>query len=732
MVTLLLAALTLTPPQQADTATFRDAVTAELYARARVRHIRQDSLVHDYRATVRTRLEATAGRSRFARQTTLLTHESVADIAWQRPNDLQVAVRGARAVAPVIRIIEGFGGDVESGAERELRRQMVMDRPWFIPRALGDSIRLMGVPEHAALHPLADEAIHAYRFAITDSVEVVVPERRIRTYKVRVEPKEIGSALVAGDMWIDATSGDVVRFGMVFLGDYLWETPGGETAADSAKAREDNRQAERFLSVEAMVEYALIDQQYWMPYRQVLAITAEVPWFVNLSMPAMAVTTFSDYRINGNPALVFATDDALFAEAEDSAAVRVRTADGRGFESDPTTNNDSLRIERGYLRFGEWSQGRWEMAVPPGDSLEAFEWEATLQLVEDREEAEHVRSVFAELAALEEDLPPEWVGKKRVQIAVEQAADIVRFNRVQGLSLGGGVQFRAGPRYTTVLLKGRFGLSDLRPTGSAIVRHDGPTGRLDLTGFHTMREVEPWTAGQGIGNSLNALFVGNDDADYYLASGGALSFTWNYGLLRNAEVRLGYQHQGSVEVATSSAIAGIWGDGTFPPNPAITDGGFFHAMLRKKDRLGFVQIDPGVEVLAGASGTGVRAWASVGVPFTVLGRGGRFQARAALARGDSLQQLAVRLGGPQTVRGYDYGTRVSRELWSAQLDLALVRSRLIAPVVFVDVGDTFTADPLVGTGLGLSLLNGLIRFNLSKGVRPETDLRFDLLFRAPR
>ena len=168
MVSFLLAGLLLATPQQADTATFRDAATAELYARARVRHIRQDSLVSDYRATVRTRLEATAGRSRFARQTTLLAHESIADVAWQRPNDLQVQVRGARAAAPVIRMIEGFGGEVESDAERELRRQMVMDRPWFIPRALGDSIRLMGVPEHAALHPLADEAVDHYRFAITD------------------------------------------------------------------------------------------------------------------------------------------------------------------------------------------------------------------------------------------------------------------------------------------------------------------------------------------------------------------------------------------------------------------------------------------------------------------------------------------------------------------------------------------------------------------------------------
>ena len=59
--------------------------------------------------------------------------------------------------------------------------------------------------------------------------------------------------------------------------------------------------------------------------------------------------------------------------------------------------------------------------------------------------------------------------------------------------------------------------------------------------------------------------------------------------------------EASVDVETSSIIADLWGDGTFPPNPPIADGGFFHGVLRKKDRVGFVTIDPGIEVLDAAS-----------------------------------------------------------------------------------------------------------------------------------
>ncbi|MGD8726709.1 MAG: hypothetical protein PVH40_03640, partial [Gemmatimonadales bacterium] len=251
MVQVLLAGLLLFTPQQSDTATFRDAATAELYARARVRHIAQDTLVRDYRATVRTRMDASAGRSRFARQTALFAHEVAADVGWQAPNDLRVRVRGTRARLPVIQMLQGFGADVETDAEDELRRELVWDRPWFMPRALGDSIRVMGVPDHAALHPMADGATDYYRYAITDSVRLVTQSRTIRALKMRVEPKEYGPALVAGDLWLDAETADIVQFGMVFLGDYLWESPDGETPEDSARARDESDQANRFLSVEA-------------------------------------------------------------------------------------------------------------------------------------------------------------------------------------------------------------------------------------------------------------------------------------------------------------------------------------------------------------------------------------------------------------------------------------------------------------------------------------------------
>lgn len=57
---------------------------------------------------------------------------------------------------------------------------------------------------------------------------------------------------------------------------------------------------------------------------------------------------------------------------------------------------------------------------------------------------------------------------------------------------------------------------------------------------------------------------------------------------------------------------------------------------------------------------------------------------------------------------------------------------VLMPVAFVDVGDTFSGDPLISTGVGISLLGGFLRLNLAQPVRPVGPARIDMYFRAPR
>ena len=718
--------------QQADSGTFRDAETADLYALARQRHIRQDTLVRDYTASVHTRLEASAGKSRFARQTTLMAHETMARITWKMPNDLKVEVLGTRAKVPLISMLSGLA-DVDDEVEQELRNELVMDRPWFIPRAFGDSIRVMGVPEHAALHPLAAGATDYYRFSITDSVEVRVPGQVVRAKAIKVEPKRYGPAVVAGTMWVDATTGDVVRMRILFLGDYLWDEPSGTTPEDSVKARKDNAEAKKYLTVEAEVEYALINQAYWMPYRQFLGITAEIPMFLNMTIPARAVTTFSNYQVNVDPVLTFAIPEGeLEEDGRARRQVKIKDGDGRAHDpaGDPERGEGNVqRRTNGYYRASKWNDGRWEIDVPPADSLEAFTWDSEFQTELDAAEQERLRETFGDLAKLEDELPSEWTGKRRFGFAWETAADIFRFNRVQGVSLGLGYEFRPRMAYTSLLASARFSFGDKRLTGSLTARRDGPYARIDLSGYRDVREVEPWTRGLGVGNSISALFVGHDDAEYFLATGGKLSVTWNDRWRQNMTLHVAVQREESMpQVNTNN----IWGTDILLPNRPVDEGTYLRYGLSRDDRIGGVSIKTGVELVTDMTQSAGSGWAGVEVPFTIAKRTGRFVVRGGVTRGADLSQVLLRVGGPQTVRGYPYGTRLGKEFWSAQLDYALFSRGVWTPVVFADVGDTFSNDPLVGVGAGVSLLNGLIRANVSKGVHPDGDLRFDLLFRAYR
>ncbi len=733
MVTSLIGALLLTlQAQQSDTATFIDAATAELYARARVRHVRQDSLVRDYKARVQTRMDFTAGRSRFSRQTALLAHETVAQVTWRAPNDLKVQVQGARSAAPILRMVAGIDPEVDAELDEDLRgdfkQEVWFDRPWFIPRSLGDSIRLMGLPEQAALHPLAAAGTDFYRFRIIDSTRVSVPGREIRAVKVRVEPKRLGPSLVAGDMWIDRETADVVRLMVIFIGEFLWEQPAGDSPRDSSEAREGNEQANRFLSVEADIEYALVAQRYWLPYRQLLAITAEIPWFVNATLPARAVSTFSDYEVNTSPEVSFHVVLDTAAEATRRTRVRVKST---GQSGESSTSEERYRY--GYQRGGSWSDGRWEVDVPPADSLAIYEWETDFKVDTDEEEQQRLRESIAGLADISEDLPQEWLGRRSFQLAWEQFSDVARYNRVQGFSVGAGFQLRPGPAFTTLLLTGRFAFGILQPTGSAVWRRDGPGGRIDIKAYWDVQEVEPWTRGLGVGNSLNAFFTGHDDAEYYRGAGGGFSYRWNTGFLSNVEFATSFESQRSMTTEVTAPIPNLFGDGAFPPNRAIVEGKYLRGRLTHVGSIGLVEHRMGAELLASQEEIAARFWVSTVIPFRLVQRTGVLTLRGGIVAGDSLTQMDYRLGGPQTVRGYTYGARADRHFWSAQLDFALTRSPFVAPVVSLDIGDTFTARPLVGAGVGVSLINGLVRFSLSKGfANPSTDLRFDLAFSAPR
>ncbi len=711
--------------------TYADTATQRLVGRAMERHHDADSAVTDYRARIRYRLSFSLGRRRWAWAAVAAVEEQEGVVQWQRPNDLRLEILGrrARARSAEFNISSGF------------------DRPWFVPRGLGDSVRIFGndFPERAALHPLATDGPSWYRYAIVDSVRLTDQQgSQVRLIAVEVIPKQTGPALIAGRMWVDAASGEVVRLSFRYVGNQLWSVPEGDTHQDSVEARRENSLINRILSVDADLEYGLQEGRYWMPYRQVISGRVQIPLIGDLVIPFEAQTTFQDYEINTGRRITFTVPLPDTTLSPDSTrALRRERRDSMEKERRHGRREQGASSDSGGAReFADrWPGGQFEIHRAPEDSLKAYAaWGDSLQLDQSTGDDARIREVQEDLAHLAETLPDDLTGRRSHGIAYERFADIFRYNRVQGLSAGLGYQVRVRPlAFTTLQGTLRYGLSDSRLTARLSLLRDAPSGRWTLSGYREIGPVDPFTRGQTMGNSLNGLFAAHDNADYYLAQGGSLTHERSLG--RGVELTLAarVEDQRSVAAEAHSGLNDlIGGSGRFPPNPAVDEGTFGTLGMRLEGYVRRSRWTLGGDGLVGVGKRTARVYGQWRQPIGPGRSGVVLVGKAGIATAPTLRQAEFRLGGLPTVRGFDYGFGRGQAFWSLQADWALT-GHWIRPVVFLDAGQAgdasslFKGKALVGGGVGLSILRGLVRFDLSHAVTPNVGkLRFDLVFQAAR
>jgi len=335
-------------------------------------------------------------------------------------------------------------------------------------------------------------------------------------------------------------------------------------------------------------------------------------------------------------------------------------------------------------------------------------------------------------------LPDSLTGRRAHGVAYERLADAFRYDRVQGLSLGLGYQVRApGVSFTGLYGTARYGFSDDRVTGRLSLVRDAPDGRLVLSGYRDVMNVDPFAPAPGIGNTLNALFVAHDDGDYAMAHG--VSAGYETSLRTGLEIAVGarYERQTSVARAASSQVNDfLGGSGVFPSHAPVDEGRFVGGQVRLSGT-GAFRWQATADVLGGRETTTGRVFGEI---RRSLGKRQGLTARlkGGIATEPTLQQAAFRLGGIGTVRGHDYGARRGQAFWSAQLDVTPLPGRL-RPVLFVDAGQAggagslFSGRVLAGAGVGLSMFGGLLRFDLSRAVSPdEAKIRFDIVVQGAR
>ncbi len=708
----LIAAVALSAPiaPPADTLpTYSSEATRALVSRAQERHAADDTTVSDYTAKLRYRVSFALGKRKWARVPTYAVEEQEGTVQWQAPNDLRLDILGRRSASR--------SKDIDLSSD--------FSRPWFVPRGLGDSVRIFGndFPTRAALHPLAADGPEWYRYELTDSIALATARgTSVRLYAVEVVPSRPGPSLVAGTIWIDSATAQVARFTFRYVGNELW-VDRDDDDPDIGKmggAKKANSFINKILTVDSDLEYGLQEERYWMPSRQVLSGTLQIPIISDIIIPFEAITTFWDYDINSGRPVVFDTPPP------DTGAKRTMDRE-----------SDSLAP---VVRSGVWADGRYEVHRPPVDTLKSYAaWGDSLTLDLSPQEDQQVRQVQAELALLAEGLPSDVTGIKPGGVNYEAFADIIRFNRIQGLSLGYGYAVDVpGWSFTRAQATLRFGFSDARLTGQLGLIREAPAGRWRLEGYRSIGEVEPFFRVNTFGNTMNGIFAAHDDADYYLAQGGRIGYETSVGRGLELDLRARFEDQQSVETDATSAINDfLGGSGDFPANTPVTEGFFVGVTATLSGVAGTGTWRIGAEGLGGEAGTTGRFMAEVrqrafgarGV--TITGRGG-------VTTNDPLPQMAFRLGGLETVRGFDYGTYQGQAFWSMQGDWTPFKGS-VRPVLFADVGQAgelgsvLSQKPLVGIGAGLSFFNGIVRFDLSVPVAgPTHGLRFDIQFGAPR
>ncbi len=706
---------------------YADSATALLIARARERHAQQDAAVHDYQATLVTRLDASVGRGAFARLFPLVADEQTSQLSWQAPNDVKVVTIGRRYRT-------AFRG-VQVGSS--------LTRPWFVPRFLGDSIRLLSsedFPDRAAVHPLSPGAEAYYTYAINDSLTLALPGRTVRAIGVRVTPVLADASLVAGELWLDAETAETVRLSFVFVGRRLWVDSIGPTREDTAKADREGALVERILRVSADLEYGLYDRRYWLPYRQAITLDVQLPWFKNLVLPVHFITTFSDVRVNQNRPIVFASlppDTTQHRERRRHGGTTTRCGDSLAILARDEPQGDRARQD--CVTQGTWSGGRFEVDVPKDSVLLAYNgWADSLQFDLTDADAQRLDVLRRDILNTLEHLPDSLTGQRRFGFAFDRVTDILRYNRAEGASLGVGYEWRPGIPFVSVLAKARYAFTDGRLQGSLALRRDGPASRWQAAVFSEMRDADRLAEGLTFGNSVTALWTTHDDGDYVFMGGGELSYARL--LSRSADLTLEarYADESAPRWLAHDALNELLGGGgVFAPNGPVAPGRYLVTSAEITGGGTVVDWRIGLEGTAGDGREG-RGWIVAAARTPPESRlAVTLSAWTGVGAGDSIPQREFRLGGSRTLRGYQAGAFRGLSAWAASLDIGLSRGR-VSPVVFMDAGQAaprllrYAGTPAASFGAGVSLLGGVLRLDAARPVAPRAKWRINLTLGARR
>ena len=312
-----------------------------------------------------------------------------------------------------------------------------------------------------------------------------------------------------------------------------------------------------------------------------------------------------------------------------------------------------------------------------------------------------------------------------------------RYNRVEGFSLGGAVEWKLGAGYTASATA-RIGIADKQP--NAEVRLARSNGRTTLQGalYRRLSFTNDFGNPLSVGASLASLLYGRDEGFYYRSLGAEAVWDRPTG---NGQLRwraFGERHDAAAK-RWNFNLANAFSDNRVMLNNIVAAEGYvaggsgeWRAAYGLNPKGWQLSTDVRAEA-AGGDFTYARGLTELTLSRPLFWKLFAGQTVSAGMATDSVPlQRQFFVGGLRTVRGQQAGTMVGNTYWFTRSELGF-GSMSSKRTLFLDLGwagdrSRFTdpGRPMAGFGLGSSFVDGLFRVDVSRGIYPRKGTRFDL------
>jgi hypothetical protein len=738
---------------------FKDSSARELLMQARQARLSQDSALTGYDATTYQRISAGLGFTRIGRDRLVFRSERADRVRWRRGIGLWIDVKGARTVMPGIPEV----AQREAGPDiaRETDMTPVPYFPGYEPVWMGVEAAKPQIDSEGPIHPLAEGAEAYYTYRTGDSLALTLSGGRvIRLRELDVRPREPKWNVVVGSLWFDVASGQLVRAA------YRFAVP---TQIDALVLEDDPHAFDdvpKWIKpaifpmqgqISAItIEYGMYGGRFWLPRARSLRGSGQASF---MRVPFSLEQSFTYASVNGTdslpPAPVFIprqppppdslTGPALQAWRDSARAVRRAIAAARrdsirkGFlppavsQCDTNAYTASTSRNFGATKIPVASRTPCDMeALAHAPELPASIYDPGDKLFDLKARDALIAEALAMGVQAPVTLDPHHLPKPTISSGIQ----LLRYNRVEGLSGGIGASQVFGGGYTADV-SGRIGLADREPNAELTVARSNLARSIFVSGYKRLVSAGDWGNPLSFGSSLSAALFGRDEGFYYRAAGVELGGRSEEAAVP-VEWRFFLEREQSATPRTTFALLG----NNASPNIGAATLTMPGASIRLRNSHG---LDPnGFRIfsdLRAEAGGGDSTYGRGALDLTFTDDFGAVAGALTLSGGSSIGALPAQrkwyLGGTHTIRGQTPDTATSGSaFWMARLELGRTIQGA-RPVVFGDLG--WAGDrtklrevglPMSGVGAGASLLDGLIRFDVARGLNPRRQWRVDMYLNA--